>query len=47
MLIRDVCQEEKCALLLVTHDLNLAMQLPRQVDCLNLVKHIAKIEVTS
>ncbi len=47
MLIRDVCQEEKCALLMVTHDLNLAMQLPRQVDCHDLVGHLASTEVRS
>ena len=47
MLIRDVCVEEKCALLLVTHDLSLAMQLPRQVDCRHLVQHLAKTEVIS
>jgi len=38
-LIREVCQEEHCALLLVTHDLELAARLPRQVDCRNLIQH--------
>ena len=47
MLIRDVCFEEKCALLLVTHDLSLAMQLPRQVNCHHLVQHLPKTEVIS
>ena len=46
LLIREVCAEEHCALLLVTHDLNLAQQLPRQVDCCHLVQHHALSEVT-
>jgi ABC-type lipoprotein export system ATPase subunit len=44
-LIREVCVEEKCALLLVTHDLHLAGQLPRKMDCQNLVQHIPADEV--
>ena len=32
-LIREVCRAERCALLLVTHDLALAAKLPRRVDC--------------
>ena len=47
VLIRDVCFEEKCALLLVTHDLSLAMQLPRQVDCHHLVQHLPQAVVIS
>ena len=47
-LIREICHEEKCSLLLVTHDLQLAAQLPRQIDCRNLVRHLAVAkEVTS
>ena len=37
-LIREVCREERCALLLVTHDLELAAQLPQQVDCRGLIR---------
>lgn len=44
-MIRDVCDEEQCALLLVTHDLELAAQLPRQVDCRGLVRHVTQAEV--
>jgi len=40
-LIREVCVEEHCALMLVTHDLELAAQLPRQVDCRGLIHHAA------
>ena len=43
-LVRDMCRAEKCALLLVTHDLDLAAKLPRQVDCRDLVKHSAIAE---
>jgi putative ABC transport system ATP-binding protein len=46
-LIREVCREEQCALLLVTHDLDLAAQLPRQVDCRSLVTHLSPQEVRS
>ena len=46
-LIREVCREEQCALLLVTHDLDLAGQLPRQVDCRRLVSHLSPKEVRS
>jgi len=47
-LIRDICHEEQCTLLLVTHDLELASQLPRQIDCRSLVRHIvARTEVIS
>ena len=46
-LILDVCHEERCALLLVTHDLELAAQLPRQMDCRRLVRHVAPAEVAS
>ena len=46
-LIREVCREEQCALLLVTHDLDLAGQLPRQVDCRSLVTHLSPKEVRS
>lgn len=45
LLLRGVCHEEQCALLLVTHDLTLAKQLPRQVDCRHLVRHLAVTEV--
>lgn len=38
-LIRDVCRESGCALVLVTHDLELAGQLPGQFDCRGLVRH--------
>lgn len=38
-LMREVCTEEGCALLLVTHDLDLAAKLPRRFDCRGLVKH--------
>ncbi len=43
-LICEVCREEECALLLVTHDLELAAQLPRQVDCRGFVNHISRLE---
>ena len=46
-LIREVCREERCALLLVTHDLQLAAQLPRQVDCRGLIRHLPAKEVAS
>ena len=46
-LIREVCREEKCALLLVTHDLDLAAQLPRQIDCRGLIRHLSATEVVS
>ena len=46
-LIREVCHEERCALLLVTHDLHLASQLPRQVDCRGLIRHLPATEVLS
>ena len=46
-LIREVCREEHCALLLVTHDLGLASQLPRQVDCRGLIRHLPAAEVAS
>ena len=46
-LIREVCREEQCALLLVTHDLDLAAQLPRQVDCRGLIRHLPATEVAS
>jgi ABC-type lipoprotein export system ATPase subunit len=36
-LIRGICREENCALMFVTHDLELAAQLPRQVDCRKLI----------
>jgi len=36
-LIRQICTEQNCALMFVTHDLELAAQLPRQVDCRGLV----------
>jgi ABC-type lipoprotein export system ATPase subunit len=44
-LIRGVCQEEGCALVLVTHDLDLAAQLPRQVDCRGLIHQTSEMEV--
>lgn len=44
-LIRQVCAEERCALMLVTHDLDLASRLPRQVDCRNLIHHLSGAEV--
>lgn len=40
-LIREVCREEQCALLLVTHDLDLAAQLPRRFDCRSLVSQLS------
>lgn len=43
-LIREVCREEHCVLLLVTHDLHLASQLPRQVDCRGLIRHLPMME---
>lgn len=46
-LIREVCREARCALLLVTHDLHLASQLPRQVDCRGLIRHLPATEVLS
>ena len=36
-LLNEVCAEEGCALLFVTHDLSLAGQFPRQFDCRELV----------
>jgi len=44
-LIREVCREEQCALILVTHDLELAAQLPRQFDCRGLIHHVSGSEV--
>jgi len=44
-LIREVCREEQCALILVTHDLDLAAQLPRQFDCRGLIHHVTGSEV--
>ena len=38
-LLSEVCEEEGCALLFVTHDLGLAGRLPRQFDCRDLVAH--------
>lgn len=46
-LIRAICREEQCALTLVTHDLDLAAQLPRQVDCRGLVSHVSRREGSS
>jgi len=43
-LIRAVCREETCALLLVTHALDLAAQLSRQVDCRGLIRSIPLTE---
>lgn len=43
-LILEVCREERCALLLVTHDLELAAQLPQQQDCRRLVRHVGRTE---
>ncbi|MEO7100324.1 MAG: ABC transporter ATP-binding protein [Luteolibacter sp.] len=45
-LIREVCGEERCALVLVTHDLDLAAKLPRQVDCRGLIRHVSEMEVS-
>ncbi|MEO5716379.1 MAG: ABC transporter ATP-binding protein [Luteolibacter sp.] len=45
-LIRTVCGEERCALVLVTHDLDLAARLPRQVDCRALIRHVSEKEDT-
>ncbi len=39
---REVCREENCALMLVTHDFDLAAQLPRQVDCHGLIRDPAR-----
>ncbi|MBX3730621.1 MAG: ABC transporter ATP-binding protein [Candidatus Sumerlaeia bacterium] len=36
-LLLDICTEQKCTLLLVTHDHDLAARLPRRVDCRDLV----------
>ena len=44
-LIREVCQEERCALVLVTHDLELAARLPGRHDCRDLIRHLAETEV--
>ena len=44
-LIREVCQEESCALMLVTHDLELAAQLPRQVSCHGLIGNPTRKEI--
>jgi ABC-type lipoprotein export system ATPase subunit len=44
-LIREVCGEEHCALMLVTHDLDLAAQLPTQFDCRGLIQHVSGTEV--
>ncbi len=38
-LLDEVCAEEKCALLLVTHDEGLAARLPRRFDCRALITH--------
>ena len=46
-LIREVCREENCALMLVTHDLDLAAQLPRQVDCHELIGNSTRGEPAS
>ena len=45
-LIRGVCEEEGCALVLVTHDHDLAARLPRQLDCRGLIRHISEKEVS-
>ena len=44
-LIREMCREEQCTLLLVTHDLELAAQLPRQIDCRGFIRHLSTTEV--
>jgi ABC-type lipoprotein export system ATPase subunit len=36
-LIRDVCRDEQCALMFVTHDHDLARQLPDRFDCRGLI----------
>ena len=41
-LLNEVCEEEGCALLFVTHDLALAERLPRRFDCRDLVTHESK-----
>ena len=38
-LLDEVCAEQGCALLFVTHDQRLAERLPRQFDCRGLVAH--------
>lgn len=38
-LLEEVCEEDSCALLLVTHDESLAGRLPRRFDCRGLVTH--------
>lgn len=38
-LIQEICDQEKCALLFVTHDMNLAQSLPERFDCQGLVRH--------
>jgi ABC-type lipoprotein export system ATPase subunit len=43
-LIRSICAEQNCALMFVTHDLELAAQLPRQVDCRKLVGSVSRKE---
>lgn len=43
-LICEICREEQCALVLVTHDLDLAARLPRQIDCRGLVTHVSPLE---
>lgn len=44
-LIRGICREQGCALMFVTHDLELAAQLPRQVDCRKLIGTTSAQEV--
>lgn len=38
-LLLEICREENCAMLFVTHDLDLAARLGRQFDCRGLVTH--------
>lgn len=38
-LIMELCEEERCALLFVTHDMELANRLPGSFDCRGLIAH--------
>jgi putative ABC transport system ATP-binding protein len=46
-LIRNTCSSQGCALMFVTHDLDLAARLPRQVDCRGLVHSINRKEAAA
>jgi ABC-type lipoprotein export system ATPase subunit len=46
-LISDICTGEGCALMFVTHDLELASLLPRRVDCRGMVGTVKSEEVAA